>query len=558
MKHGTPCWLAFGLFLAMSDGLASTALANLRPRPPVIKPEHTTVDERHQLRLLTVKFQDGLHIRVRDERLTDFGSGELDSARPLLDSLGNATWLRVDSLPEANIEQMRQVAQTNLGCAIADLNLQFNLRLPPGTNMAEVIDAFNALEIVELAQPTPRPGELFAAPDLQPLQGYLFPPTNGINAFAVWTNCGARGAGIKLADIGCSFNTNHIDLPIVPMLDGDLGFGEEFCEDHGTATLGVIGAKDNGNGTTGIAPDCSICFVGVMNLIDPEVQGYEMNIPGAVMTAIGALTAGDVLYFEMGANGVPADWDKPVYDRVVLATGLGITVVEPAGNGQANLDDPIYSTGNGGHWPFLPSQDSGAIIVGGGQPPAAFGGSSTERSRTTFSNYGSTVDLQGWSGFVATTGPAHGLIYNAEGNNNSFGYFFGTSAAGPVVAGACVLLQSAYKARTAGVLTPAQVKQKLQITGSPQQAGQHPVSENIGPLPNVKAAIDNLFPPVIVYSRDRNTVTVTWKACCILQVADHLGPHATWTNVPTIDNTYTYTHGPGPNPPPKFFRLFCP
>jgi hypothetical protein len=108
------------------------------------------------------------------------------------------------------------------------------------------------------------------------------------------------------------------------------------------------------------------------------------------------------------------------------------------------------------------------------------------------------------------------------------------------------------------VLTPAQVKQNLQLTGSPQQAGQHPVSENIGPLPNVKSAIDNLFPPVIVYSRDRNTVTVTWKSCCILQVADHLGPNATWTNVETTGNTYTYTHGPGPNPPPKFFRLFCP
>ena len=555
MKHGTSYWLAFSFFLA-TFGLEPRAVANLRPRPPVIKPEHTTVDERHQPRLLTVKFQDGLHIRVRDEQLTDFGTGELDSARTLLDSLGNAKWLRVDSLPEERIEQMRQIAQTNLGCAIADLNLQFNLRLPPGTNIADVIDAFNALDIVELAQPTPRPGELFAAPNLQPLQGYLFPPTNGINAFSVWTNCGARGAGIKLAVIGCSFNTNHVDLPTIPVLDGDFGYGGQFCEDHGTATLGVIGSKDNGNGTTGIAPDCSMCYVGVMTLVDPEFEGYEMNIPGAVMTAIGALTAGDVLYFELGIDGVPADWDKPIYDRVVLATGLGITVVEPAGNGQVNLDAAFYSTGNGGHWPFLPSQDSGAIIVGGGEPPAAFGGASTERSRLTFSNYGSTLDLQGWGTFVATTG--YGSIYSAEGNNNSFGYFGGTSTAGPIVAGACVLLQSAYKARTAGVLTPAQVKQKLQMTGSAQQAGQHPVSENIGPLPNVKAAVDSLFPPAIIYSRDRNTVTVTWKSCCILQVADHLGPHATWTNVETTGNTYTYTHGPGPNPPPKFFRLFCP
>jgi serine protease len=554
MKCGTGFWLALGFFLAIADVVS--AADGLKPRPPVIKPDHTVVDERHQPRLLTVKFQDGLHIRVRDDRLTDFGTGELDSARELLESLGNAKWLRVDDLAEERIEQMRQTAQTNLGCVIADLNLQFNLRLPPGTNVAEIIDRFNALDIVELAQPIERLGPLPVAPNLQPLQGYLLAPTNGINAIAMWTACGARGAGIKMVDVEAAFNTNHVDLPSVPVLGGDMNYGGQFYQDHGTASLGVVGSKDNGSGTTGIAPDCSMCFIGVMNLIEEE-DYHEMNIPGAMMTAIGALSAGDVMLLELqGWNLEPIEWFKPVYDRIVLATGLGITVVEAAGNGNWNLDASYFSTGNGGHWPFTLSQDSGAIIVGAGSPPWAFGGTTTERSRLSFSNYGSTVDLQGWGEFVATSG--YGSIYSSEGNDNLFGYYGGTSSASPVVAGACVLLQSAYKARTAGVLTPAQVKQKLQITGTAQQSGVNPSSENIGPFPNVKAAMDNLFPPVIVYSRERNTVTVTWKACCILQVADHLGPHATWTNVPTTGNTYTYTHGPGPNPPPKFFRLFCP
>jgi serine protease len=558
MKRGIALWLELGLFLALANVIEIVAADGLRPRPPVIKPEHTIVDERHQPRLLTVKFQDGLHIRVRNERLTDFGTGELDSAHELLESLGNAKWLRVDDLPEERIEQMRQTAQTNLGCVIADLNLQFNLRLPPGTNVAEVIDRFNALDIVELAQPILRLGPLPAAPNLQPLQGYLLAPTNGINALAMWTACGARGEGIKLVDVEVAFNTNHVDLPSVPVLGGDMNFGGQFYQDHGTASLGVVGSKDNGSGTTGIAPDCSMCFIGVMNLFEDDFEPYYvMNIPGAIMTAIGALSAGDVMLLELQTGGFePIEWEKPVYDRVVLATGLGITVVEAAGNGNNNLDAPYYSTGNGGHWPFLPAQDSGAIIVGAGSPPAAFGGTTTERSRLTFSTYGSTVDLQGWGEWVATTG--YGGIYFSEGNDNLFGYYGGTSSASPVVAGACVLLQSAYKARTAGVLTPAQVKQKLQLTGTPQQSGLNPASQNIGPFPNVKAAMDNLFPPVIVYSRNRNTVTVTWKACCILQVADHLGPNATWTNVETVGNTYTYTHGPGPNPPPKFFRLFCP
>ena len=223
MKSRTGLWLALGLFLALANVVELPAVANLQPRPPVIKPEHTSFDDRFQARLLTVKFQDGLHIRVRNERLTDFGTGELDPARELLDSLGSAKWRRVDQLPEERIDQLRLTAQTNLGCAIADINLQFNLLLPPGTNVAQVIDAFNALDIVELAQPISRPGALPAAPNLQPLEGYLLAPTNGINAVAMWTACGARGEGIKMADVECSFNTNHVDLPMVTLLGGRPG-----------------------------------------------------------------------------------------------------------------------------------------------------------------------------------------------------------------------------------------------------------------------------------------------------------------------------------------------
>src|SRR6185503_16536840 len=154
MKRKPGFWMALGFFLALTNAqlIVVPALAELQPRPPVIKPEHTMVDERFRPGVLTVKFQDGLHIRVRDEQLTDFGSNELEPARKLLETLAKAKWRRVDPLPEETIDQFRLRAQTNLSKVIADLNLQFNLYLPPGTNVAEVIDAFNALDIVELAQ----------------------------------------------------------------------------------------------------------------------------------------------------------------------------------------------------------------------------------------------------------------------------------------------------------------------------------------------------------------------------------------------------------------------
>jgi hypothetical protein len=43
------------------------------------------------------------------------------------------------------------------------------------------------------------------------------------------------------------------------------------------------------------------------------------------------------------------------------------------------------------------------------------------------------------------------------------------------------------------VLTPAQVRAALVSTGAPQQAGGNPVSQNIGPRPNVVAAVAQVF-----------------------------------------------------------------
>jgi hypothetical protein len=173
----------------------------------------------------------------------------------------------------------------------------------------------------------------------------------------------------------------------------------------------------------------------------------------------------------------------------VIAYGNGVTVVEAAGNGSQDLDDPVY---NAGHAPFLLANDSGAIIVGAG---AANPGSDTPRSRLSFSNYGATVDLQGWGEFVTTTG--YGDLYSADGVSYHYtGTFSGTSSASPIVTTAVTLLQSWSINVNAVTLTPAQIRAQLMATGTPQQAGTFPVSQNIGPLPDLAAAVDPT--PVVV------------------------------------------------------------
>jgi hypothetical protein len=162
----------------------------------------------------------------------------------------------------------------------------------------------------------------------------------------------------------------------------------------------------------------------------------------------------------------------------VTAVANEVIVCEAAGNGNQNLDDPIF---NAGHKPFLPENDSGAIIVGAG---AAAG--TTNRARLNFSSYGSAVDLQGWGESVVTTG--YGDLYAADGTNALYtSSFSGTSSATPIVAGACAAVQGAYRSAHGGgqVIGAIEIRALLQATGSPQTGA----NQNIGPLPNLAAAI---------------------------------------------------------------------
>jgi len=487
--------LALLIVLAM---LSSPAGAQaLKPRPTAIKPQRTVLNDDVFSDRLTVKFKDGFHVRLRNGQLTDevpAGAAEAlasPRAQAVLQAVAGGEWSRAYPVNEQRLTHMRDVAQQTLGREIADLNLQFDLRLPGGISAADVIDMFNALESVELAQPLPRPVPLPVPPNFQSAQAYLNPAPAGVDAVNAWTADETTGAGIRIADVEYSWNFAHQDLPAVTLL-GPAPVDPFNDKNHGTAVLGEVGSLKNDWGTTGIAHDSTL-FVAAAN----TAGGY--NVGGAIITAAAALSAGDVIIIEQQTNGpagpglyVPVEWFWPNYNAIVTAVGNGIVVVEAAGNGNQNLDGPLFSTGNGGHWPFLPENDSGAIIVGAGAAPPPFG-STVDRSRLSFSTYGSTVDLQGWGESVWTSG--YGNSYSAEGVNLWYtSTFSGTSSASPIVAGACALVESRYKAQFGVPLPPLQVRDLLRDTGSPQQSGANPASQTIGSRPNVTAAIASFVP----------------------------------------------------------------
>ena len=296
---------------------------------------------------------------------------------------------------------------------------------------------------------------------------------------------GADGSGVSVVDIEFDWLFDHEDLELPSSANIDAGnrivnrFGMRGTN-HGTAVLGELGAKNNGYGVTGIVPGA------VLRVAPATTERYGFNPARAISLATRVSSPGDVILLELqicvcnqscpgddSQRGFgPLEWFQPAYDAIAAATAKGITVVEAAGNGQVNLDS------SGCQRRFdRNSRDSGAIIVGAG--------SSRDRSRLQFSNYGSRVDLQGWGHLVTTTGYGH-LFNPGDIRQHYTSTFGGTSSASPIVAGAVAIVQGIVKAAGRRPLNPAQVRNLLATTGKPQGS---PRGENIGPLPNLPAAV---------------------------------------------------------------------
>jgi hypothetical protein len=470
------------------------------PRPQLVHgqpaPQGATID---------VKFRAG-PVRLRDGApVREAGAPADPQAAARLRRIGR--WQRAHRVSEQDLERLRARAARAGGRPAPDLNLYFRVTLPPGADADRAIRELQQLPNVEAAYLAPRPAPLAAAPDyslppagpVAPYQQYLDAAPQGIGARLARGLAGANGAGITVCDVEYSWNAAHTDLPAVTLYGPN--FYDPFTgiqadpDNHGTAVMGVLGSKNNGGGSTGIAYDASVAFAAAQTSADPA----SYNVAAAITQCASNLEAGDVVLIEQqmygpnsdfsGCNGcVPVEWYKPTYDAIRLVVAGGIVVVEAAANGAENLDAPIYSTGNGGHYPFLPANDSGALLVGAGGSPA-YGDDA--RSAHDFSDYGATLDVQGWGDSVVTTG--YGDLFSAEGKSSWFtSGFGGTSAASPVVAGAVAVVQGVHKERFGAPASPAKVRSLLRATGTPQTG-----PNTIGPLPNLQCALDSLLPLAI-------------------------------------------------------------
>jgi hypothetical protein len=342
-------------------------------------------------------------------------------------------------------------------------------------------------------------------------QGYLGAAPGGVDALFAWTVSGGQGSGVRICDVESGWNLHHEDL-----LQNDNGviYGQNDyalkpdgsdTDSHGTAVLGIFHGDKNNFGVTGIAADS--IFSGACANYDQQLNKW--NAAAAIKFAADHwLRSGDVMLLEMHAPGphslkpgdpgydpesqagfIPIEYWLPEFSAIKYAVAKGIHVIEAAGNGGEDLDGPDYKS------VFSRTvRDSGAVLVGGGN--SAYG--ANPRSRIWWSNFGSRLDVQGWGNDIVTTGGREKADYcdlvNVPDSSKCYTKSFGgTSGASPIVVGVVSSISGALRAAGKPLLSPGAMRALIVATGTAQSdAPDYPSSQQIGPLPNLKAAFQNL------------------------------------------------------------------
>lgn len=349
-------------------------------------------------------------------------------------------------------------------------------------------------------EPSKKPKTSTTKPDFSARQGYLCPAPEGVDAYYAWRFLGGRGNCIRIIDCEWGWEFGHEDLW---RNQGGVVIGTNHTDtNHGTAVLGEFSGDRSGYGIVGICGDAMASAASFLTIPTADV----------IRQAADRLGPGDIILLEIhrsgpGASGAGQDgyiaieWWPDDFAAIQYAVARGIIVVEAAGNGARDLDNPIYETPQFGFpawWsnPFnLANPQSGAVVVGAGAPPPGTHGNDhgPDRSRLDFSNYGSRVDAQGWGREVTTTG--YGDLQGGSDRNLWYtDRFSGTSSASPIVVGALGSIQGILKANCRPLLNSNTAAQLLRSTGSPQQdAVGRPRSQRIGNRPDIKQMIGWLF-----------------------------------------------------------------
>lgn len=395
-------------------------------------------------------------------------------------------------ISEEKLQEMEVSAMKISGSSDAVKKLRgifkIEVAYPSNAKLLEIATELERLSIVDYCslvslEPIQPPSDIPpVTPNFETNQTYI-QANPGVNMQHAW-DLGLNGQGIRLRDVEYGFNKNHEEMADIAtsIATGMTVSSSAFADytEHGTGVFGILYAHKGTYGISGLA------YGAAELILFPEWQQIGYNRVNAITQSIANSTVGDVIVYEMQSDGpgpsstdyILAEYSQVVWDLTHAATQAGITIVAAAGNGNVDLDGALYES-------YMARGDSGAIVVGAGT-------SDVNHNRMSYSTYGSRVDLQAWGENVQSIGKLTGLSYTLIGNdfNQSYIIFTGTSAATPIVASCAAVLQSYYHSLTGNYLTSVELRNILQTTGIAQGSG---VGGNIGPIPNMQAAVQAVF-----------------------------------------------------------------
>ena len=309
------------------------------------------------------------------------------------------------------------VGVTNLGQAVAALRAQ-------GVPVRHVIDVSSAVAVVgDASRLRGLPFVRYVEPDppdaVWIVQDSLPYGVANIDAEVVWGGsqgatdvlAGQGGWGIKVAVIDTGVDCGHADLV------GGCAYGANFVNaalalddhGHGTHVAGTIGARDNGQGVIGVAPEVELYAVKVL---DANGSGSWSAVAAGIDWAV--QNGMNVISMSLGGTA----GSQAVADAVAAADAAGILVVSAAGNSGC-CNTVLY-----------PAKYPESMAVAAVDQLDQW---------ASFSSTGPEVDVAAPGVAIYSTVPT---VFCALCDPSGYRYLSGTSMATPHVSGVAALLMS--------------------------------------------------------------------------------------------------------------------
>jgi len=244
----------------------------------------------------------------------------------------------------------------------------------------------------------------------------------------MWEDFNVKGEGVKIAILDTGVDLDHPDLNVKEAMSFIANETAYDFNGHGTHVAGIIGALDNGIGTTGIAPGADLY---VAKVIRRTGYGYDSSIIQGIEWAMDQEV--DVILLS-----VSSEYPSSAMEHAIQAAyERGIITVSPIGNLNGSVGVETY-----------PSSYPNVIAVSGVD---------ADNNVVSYHNYAGHVEVGAYSEYSQVLGI--GSTYRDGG----YAYLHGSSMASAQIAGLIGLLISANAPK---MIHPGDIRGRLQRTST--------------------------------------------------------------------------------------------